>query len=371
MPKYTAGIVGFGERGKTLLTIIRTHIPEITVVSVYDPAESARDAATRLGLHACAAEEDFYVKPPNIVFVTTNAADHCQGVIAAAKHGCHIFVEKPLAVSPDEADQMVEAVKKAGIICTVDFETPFSDSFTVLRQELAREGFGKLTRIEGADKGRVPGYDLETCMPHFLQMIGLLMDSGPVDVFGRVILDGRLATREDIVPINSISSGYPRRPHNNLGMNADFIGASYRYGNGVVLNYNLARLDDAYVAAAGKHAKPGSQFMNLVFYGTRGQVKWHQTSGGYVYRKEVPQDLLNDSSWLQVYAPERPDPSWEIPTARLLQDFVRAIENGRQPTTSIEIARSIVEQVTGIYTSHLAGGMLIDFPLVNRENPLL
>lgn len=365
----TAGIIGYGERGKTLAKVFRENIPEVKLVAAADPSvERCREAA-KDGLTPFASVEVFFDKVrPDVAVIATNPPQHCEQVLMAAEYGCHILCEKPLALSPEEADKMVAAVRSSGVVCSVDFETIFSDSFVVLCEQLQREEFGKLIRFDAVDKGRPPAYDIETCMPHFLHAFMMLTGSRPVEVFGRVLVDGQRATLSDVVPINTIVTKYPKRAH-DIGMRADSIEATYLFENGVTVRYFLVALDENYVVNAGKHAKPGSEFMSFVAYGTRGQVKWHQTAMGYVYRKDVPQDTLSVANWEPVYAPEKPDPTWGVPTARLVLDFVDAIKENREPFMPIENARAVVDQVCGIYASHLAGRP-VELPLKNRKHPL-
>ncbi len=364
----TAGIIGYGERGKTLEKVIRENVPGVAILGIADPSTDQQKVAILNGLVAYASAEELLAKRrPQIAIIATNPPLHCEQVLTAAEHGCHIFCEKPLALSPDEADRMVAAVRKAGVVCTVDFETVFADSFAVLRVELGREAFGKLIRFDAVDKGRPPAYDIETCMPHFLHAFMVLTGSKPVEVFGRVIVDGRKATLDDVVPINAL---YPQGRTHDIGMRADTIEASYLFADGTTVRYFLAELDEAYVVAAGKRAKKaGSEFMNFVCCGTRGQVKFHQTSTGFVYRKSVPQDTLSAMDWELVYAPPNPDPTWVVPTTRLVQDFVDAIVAGREPLAPIEDAAAVVDQVCGIYASHLAGRPVM-LPLEERKHPL-
>lgn len=364
---FTAGILGYGERGKTLEKVIREHVQEVRLVAAADPAVERREEAARSGLAAYESAEELFEKArPQIAVITTNPPQHCEQVLMAAEHGCHIFCEKPLALSPEEADRMVASVRRAGVLCTVDFETIFADSFEELRRQLQREEFGELIRFDAVDKGRPPAYDIETCMPHFLHAFMVLTGSRPVEVFGRVIADGRRATLADVVPISEL---YPKGRTHDIGMRADTIEATYLFESGVTVRYFLAELDEAYVIEAGKQAKPGSEFMHFIGCGTRGQVKWHQTSTGYVYAKPVPQDTLSVMDWQLVCAPEKPDPAWVVPTARLVQDFVEAIARGRKPLTSIEDAAAIVDQVYGIYASHLIGRP-VRLPLEERKHPL-
>lgn len=370
---FTAGIIGYGERGKTLGKVIRGLAdiirggPEIRLVGVADPNADRREEAVRSGLTAYQSAEELFEKiHPQIVVIATNPPQHCEQVLMAAGHGCHIFCEKPLALSPEEADQMVAAVRKAGVVCTVDFETIFSDSFCELERQLRREDFGKLIRFDAVDKGRPPAYDIETCMPHFLHAFMKLTGSKPVEVFSRVIVDGRRAILADVVQIGRL---YPQGRAHDIGMRADSIDVTYLFGNGVTVCYFLAELDEAYVIEAGRHAKPGSDFMHFVAWGTRGQVKWHQTSTGYVYWKPVPSDTRTVMNWDSVYEPASPNPAWVVPTARLMQDFVDAIVAGREPLTPVEDAAAVVDQVCGIYASHLAGRP-VKLPLEERRHPL-
>lgn len=370
MEKLPVCVIGCGERGETILRILREKFSDRIIVAYAidtDPARrkaiSEKYGVSAYSSWAYALEHAMLVRA---AFIATNPPLHCEQVEQAAMSKCHIFCEKPLALSPEEADRMTAAVRKAGVVCTVDFETVFADSFQVLKAALSEEWFGKLLRFDATDKGRPPAYDMETCMPHFLHAMMILTGSRPVEVFGRVIVDGRKATLDDVVPMSEL---YPQGRTHDIGMRADTIEASYLFKNGVTARFFLSQLDEDYVVKAGKSAnKPGSEFMNFIVYGTRGQVKFHQTQTGFVYRKEVPQDTLSVMDWESIYTPSNPDPTWIVPTTRLIKNFLDVIDNGGKPITSIEDAARVVEQTVGIYASHLAGRPL-KLPLENRIHP--
>ncbi len=196
----TTGILGYGERGKILTRIIRENVPALRLVAVADPDVRRQEDANGSGLAAYETAEELFDKAhPEVVLVASNPPHHEEHVVMAAERGCHIFCEKPLALSPEEADRMVDAVRTAGVVCTVDFETVFAESFAVLRRLLHEEWFGTLIRFDAVDKGRPPAYDIETCMPHFLHAMMVLTGSKPVEVFGRVIANGTKASLEDVV----------------------------------------------------------------------------------------------------------------------------------------------------------------------------
>jgi predicted dehydrogenase len=58
---------------------------------------------------------------PDAVVIAIPPYAHTSQVEAAAQHGAHIFIEKPIALTPEKAWQMVETVEKAGIVTQVGF----------------------------------------------------------------------------------------------------------------------------------------------------------------------------------------------------------------------------------------------------------
>src|ERR1700687_1919356 len=62
------------------------------------------------------------------VILATPHSQHPDQVIRAAAAGTHVFVEKPFALTLGEADQMLEAADKAGIVLAVGFNRRFHPS---------------------------------------------------------------------------------------------------------------------------------------------------------------------------------------------------------------------------------------------------
>jgi predicted dehydrogenase len=54
--------------------------------------------------------------PADVLHICTPNAVHAEQTLLALDHGLHVVCEKPLAVSSDEADTMVDAVRRAGLI---------------------------------------------------------------------------------------------------------------------------------------------------------------------------------------------------------------------------------------------------------------
>src|SRR5687767_5261293 len=67
-------------------------------VIAFDPAPAAREVvAAEHGVACCATLDDVWATQPAVAIVTSPTALHLDHALAAIGHGCHLFVEKPLA----------------------------------------------------------------------------------------------------------------------------------------------------------------------------------------------------------------------------------------------------------------------------------
>jgi UDP-N-acetyl-2-amino-2-deoxyglucuronate dehydrogenase len=81
---------------------------------------------------------------PDVVVVLTESGLHAQHVIALAQHGKHIMVEKPMALTLSDADDMIRVCDKAGIKLFVVKQNRFNVPVVKLREALEANRFGKL-----------------------------------------------------------------------------------------------------------------------------------------------------------------------------------------------------------------------------------
>ena len=81
----------------------------------------------------------------DVVVITTPSGAHLDPAIAAAAAGKHVVVEKPLEITPDRCDQIIEACDRYGVkLCTI-FPSRFHDANTTLKDAVADGRFGRLT----------------------------------------------------------------------------------------------------------------------------------------------------------------------------------------------------------------------------------
>jgi predicted dehydrogenase len=76
------------------------------------------------------------------VTVTTPDAMHLPITVAALAAGKHVFCEKPLAMNPAEAQQMVEAAERSGLVGMVAFTFRYTRALPALRRLLQEGAIG-------------------------------------------------------------------------------------------------------------------------------------------------------------------------------------------------------------------------------------
>lgn len=80
----------------------------------------------------------------DVVVVLTESGMHAEHVVALAPYGKHIVVEKPMAITLDDADAMIRACDKAGVKLFVIKQNRFNVPVVKARQALTTGRFGKL-----------------------------------------------------------------------------------------------------------------------------------------------------------------------------------------------------------------------------------
>lgn len=81
---------------------------------------------------------------PDVVSVLTESGYHAQHVIELARHGKHVIVEKPMALTLADADLMIRACDEAGVRLFVVKQNRFNVPIVKAREALEEGRFGKL-----------------------------------------------------------------------------------------------------------------------------------------------------------------------------------------------------------------------------------
>jgi len=81
---------------------------------------------------------------PDVVVILTESGLHAEHTIALAPHGKHIIVEKPMALTLDDADEMIRACDQHSIRLFVVKQNRFNVPVVKLCEALEASRFGKL-----------------------------------------------------------------------------------------------------------------------------------------------------------------------------------------------------------------------------------
>jgi scyllo-inositol 2-dehydrogenase (NADP+) len=112
------------------------HIPSfrrdgrVRVEALLDPTpERARNVARRYHIpHTYGQLSDFLAHGLDVVAICTPPWTHAPLAIEALRHGCHVLVEKPMAMSVEEASRMVKAARETGVGLCIAHNFLFSRS---------------------------------------------------------------------------------------------------------------------------------------------------------------------------------------------------------------------------------------------------
>jgi predicted dehydrogenase len=77
------------------------------------------------------------------VFVATPEASHRDPVLAACEQGVHVFVEKPMATSLEDAGEMIEACANTGVRLMVGHILRFEINYSMIQQAIQEGSIGR------------------------------------------------------------------------------------------------------------------------------------------------------------------------------------------------------------------------------------
>ena len=79
------------------------------------------------------------------VSICTPSGSHMDPAVAAAQAGKHVIVEKPLEITTERCDKIIQACDQAGVRLTVTFQSRFHQSSRLMKSAIEQGRFGKIT----------------------------------------------------------------------------------------------------------------------------------------------------------------------------------------------------------------------------------
>jgi predicted dehydrogenase len=117
--------------------------PQLVAVADVDLAR-AQALAGIYGAQAYASYQEMLERiDVDAVIVTTPETNHRQPVELAARRGFHVFVEKPVAATLEDADAMIAACDRHGVNMMVGYILRFEPAYAQIMQAVTHNGIGK------------------------------------------------------------------------------------------------------------------------------------------------------------------------------------------------------------------------------------
>jgi len=125
------GVLGAGHLGRIHLRLIK-EISDYELVGFYDrDDQKASSAEQELGVRRF-AEMDELIAHADVVDIVTPTLSHFDCAATAIKKSKHVFIEKPLASTLDEARQLIRLAKEADVKAMVGHVERFNPAFLAL-----------------------------------------------------------------------------------------------------------------------------------------------------------------------------------------------------------------------------------------------
>lgn len=316
--------------------------PRATLVAAAwrDPAQLAAFAET-FGVAAYGSAEDLFAREEvDIVHIAAPVVEIPDLAMRSAAAGKHIVLGKPMAMTVEQADRMVQAVDKAGVVC-MPFQGIMRLRYADIRARIDAGLIGDVAVIHQTSRWSIAEDWYQSGTPGWFadpQQVpgGAFIDEGIywIDFF-------RWLTRSEAVRVDARMANLV---HKDIGVE-DWGLATFTFANGVV-----ATLEAAWTISAPRKSGPSpkqNSVVRLEIVGTGGEIVDQQfrTPGRGVLAAGAA-DWVFERQSEAPFAPATPFP---------LHHLIECLEQGRAPAATIHDARASLALALAAYDAARRG----------------
>ncbi|MGH2350999.1 MAG: Gfo/Idh/MocA family protein [Chloroflexota bacterium] len=358
MQTYRVALLGCRSRGTSQAKAIVQH-PRMELVAVCDLLPERLDAVgDRFDVAARYTDFEQMIREqePDIVNIPTATRFHAPLAEAVLRLGCHVDVEKPLTLTLEELDRVMAAQRESGKHLVPHHQAAVHPPAKKLR-DLVRQGYiGRPQAVRLRNKGYYGGFGILHQGCHALALAISVV--GPARaVSAHMVTAGRPTTVDDVY---RAPSGY--------GLTA---------GEHLTCLYDLE--NGAYLINE-EHYRPevDSSTIRFEVVGTEGALALDHAIPTALYHARSPHWHPVRTEWTEVpLSPEErtlagydfTDEAVRGIDLWLADEWVRALDEGREPVINAQVGRHTMEMTHGAYASH-AEGRRVELPQASREPPL-
>lgn len=320
---YRVAIIGAG-------AVAQRHLEALTKMGLQGVAiadidqDRAQQAAMGSGMNPYTDYREMIgMEQPDIAVITLPHFLHKEVAVWCARHGCHMLLEKPMALNREECDEINQAVAENQVKLMVGHTQHYLAENRKAKEILAAGELGDPVMIQDTrhlyyyhrdrpdwffEKKRAGGGILMNLGAHSIDKIQWLTDSRITKVKASLSFHG---DRGDVE------------------------------GSGTV----FMETSKGFPATLFQSGYPGAPKNETELICTKGMLKWGAGEGLWLSRggdyRQVPVDDQRDPFVLQ------------------LEELVTSIQEDREPECSGEYARTVVSVLEIIYCSHKTGRELV------------
>ncbi len=160
--KVKVGIIGSGFEANIHAASFQLMPEEAEVVAVASPTPgNAARLAERHGIPRAFEDYRRMLEQPDIEMVTITAPNrlHAQMTHDIANAGKHVICEKPLCMTLDEADEMIDTCRRNGVLLLYAEELFFTPKYVKAKDMADNGAFGKVHLVKQSEKHFGPHSD--------------------------------------------------------------------------------------------------------------------------------------------------------------------------------------------------------------------
>lgn len=288
------GVFGAGHLGK--IHMQQWHeVKGAEIVGFYDPDDNqATAAADKYGLKRF-SNSDELIEAADAVDIVSPTISHFDLAKAAILCGKHVFIEKPLAHTLDEAMELVHLVKEANVKCQVGHVERYNPAFLALGDRMVQPMFIEAHRLAQFNPRGTDVSVILDLMIHDIDIVLCLVKS----------------------PVKRISASGV----NVLSETADIANARIEFDNGCVANLTSSRISLKNMRKLRLFQRDA--YIGIDFLEKKAEVIRLKEEGDAAGMMDFPLEMANgDKKIISVQNPDVP-PLNAIRTE--LQEFTTAI----------------------------------------------
>ena len=147
---WGVGLLGFGAIGAEHARAV-ANTPGLTLAAVCDPnpvrVAAAQDGTP--GLKAHLTPEDLFADPDvQVVIISTPPDSHARWAMLALEAGCHVVVEKPMAMTSHQCDEILACAARLGLSATVYQNRRFDPDYVLIKEAVTSGEIGEVFHVE-------------------------------------------------------------------------------------------------------------------------------------------------------------------------------------------------------------------------------